>query len=1738
MALDWDNLIKPRVPFGSSGTSSTKRVTPVSAPRGVPSASPVSTPSLGRRAAIGSTSGAKDDKKKEEQELLKALFNAEKRINTDPLAAGERERLIAELQKLASGKKQDDSGILGGLGDIAKSVGKGILYGASRPVAGVTSVLKETTDLLQGEGASIKDLVDQAKAWDTMPSKYVKRSGNSKLDTVLGIVADVVGDPLTYVTFGASSFAGRAGRLALAAKAAEREVLERAPSLAAKLADGSIAKYGEWALDDAERAVLGVEKGLSYSFGGKSTIGKQGSALRKVSEGAATIIGKTTSRGRAALGQSEVLKPIQTLVTPKSVKASGLTRYGRETVQERVTDESVNQIVKQLGNYSAVMRGKSLGRAWVRLMKDSDKELAKDVSTYERETGRRLVNVAEGVETAVDQREQDLVDRMLAYKNKAYNDANGITSKFSSRRGVSAYDIGHRENHVPHVITPEAKEWLSKEYGSNRAMPKSISDMLDIDQAEFISGPGTMRARKLEEGTEFLGVPLRTNIGDGAASMAEINKISMDKLGFKWFEEDAATYLNSYINSLGSQVKRVGMADRLYDYGSSAIKAIDYEMVPDKNIVAGLRSSGSQINSAMRSLGNDMQTTGTQVSSAAKRQMRIAERMIRRNAGDPLLTDLEIIKITDKVKAARKDFNQAEKAAKKRGGGIERSFQTLAAPHRARLEALEKAISDNNQDEIAAILVLEDLHVKTFPNVKKRPSDPMRLAEEIVTKTRSRTDQRLRALQTRKDRLSRKIGPTGRLTSAARKADESVESARFEMEQLDQEINDLTEVVERSNEDFPDGIMFIRKEDIDPATGAVRDGGVKVFTEPPEGTTLDDYVVSYSPVDPNEPGMGGRIVRPLDNEEDFSEFIDGMGVGIGAAIARLGDMELAETFGEYWDNILRSPGGLNSIDPSFAMAEPELAEILAFVDAVGREGAGAIGQPEFRQIMAEGIDEVAQVLDSWMSRTASIEPTFPSDVFEDGYEMLRYAMGNIGDPRAGFSNIIGVDLSEFPMLDFDSDGIILNSGMLERMMQQVPETSSVYRSLDDYFATGSSMDVTGKLMEAQGMRPTLVSMIETSEGEVADVAGRIAETRGTITSAGRAQGGIRSAQNKLESKVAGAGETITRVTGETPGMVKEAKATSKNISAIEREMKAAMDADPVLKARDEAKKNFDTVQAQLDQAKGLRKTQQEWAATDGVVYQDDIDELQRVLAERPPKGESAEMTNAWNAKVTRTLQNLQAAQLDPAQKSALQRIITAQQAQEAQLAVLESQKLLNEDMLAKALMGQGGNLVEMIEEGWTNISSLGVKIPTDMEEMLFSKVRSLKNPSEFKKLKDMYFSYHNFFKITAMLSPGFIVRNSYTAAFNNFVAGVTPKEVMQGIRFARSVMKDGLDTALNKVPASQRGAYEQAYQASVATGAGMTVDDFIMPVPDGKVSRLLNSKVVKKWSSANEGVELAARFSLGLSAVKRGAEFDDVVATIRRYHFDYSDISTLDEIAKTVVPFWIFASRNIPLQLVNQISRPKVYNMYESMQRNMQVEEEDVTLPRWLAERGPLALNKLIPGIPGDVVLNPDLPQLDMSEQIRMFTDPMRLVSQFNPAVKLPIELLGNRQLGLNIPFKQKPSDVRGPLDWPAYLAGMPFGQSGSYGGTGGKYTSDKAAYAIPNLLPTLAQLQRLIPQLGGKESYLDRQASSYAGYFGLPFRRVSQAEQFNENIRRQFAISDYLSKQTRTGYLTPKEKQ
>jgi hypothetical protein len=1661
-------------------------------------------------------------KTKEEMEVERARANAARRILSDPKSRGQAPELIAELERIAGGAPKSERGGIAELGAVAGKGLAGLGYALTRPLAISASAIKEISDIPSG-GASLKDFVSQATASDTYISKYIPKTGNGKLDAILGFIADVAGDPLTYVTFGASAYASRAGRMALSAKAATKEMLEKAPTLAPKIADGSIARLGEWALTDAERQVLGVQKGLSWTFGG-GKIGKEGTALGKLSAKSAEKVGKPISQLRARIGDVDSLSGVQKAVAGKSVKSAGLTRYGRGADDLGV---ALSDTVGKLAVYSATMRGRSLGQAWLRRIASDQEKTLKDVVAYESSTGRKLIDVVEGVTAPASQQEKELASRFSAFLTKAKDESNKVSSDFGRRRGVNVYDIGHRENYVPHTLTNEAKEYVASLKNARSPWASEISEMLDVDLQDYVSGPGTLRGRKLSKDSKWLGETLQTDIGDGAATMAEINRISQSKLGFKWFEDDASTYMNSYLNSLASQVKRVGFVDRLYDYGDDVVRKLEFEIIPDKNIVKDLRSTRRLLDKAKLALGSDVRAVGKEVESIARKQRSSAQRLVASKAGDPLLSDIELVRIRDSVSEARAAYANAERAAKSKGASIEADFNTVAAPLKAKLRALEEAISNNRQDEIVAILDLEDLHVKTFPNAKRRPTTAKQLAEDIVSKTQSRTEQNIRALETRKNRLLRSVSPGGKAGRKVADAELKYNSAMAEVAEIDKEIADLRSVFEKTTTDFPDGVALVRRADIDEVTGVPKDGGVDMFQQVPAGENLDDFIVVYAPVGamPGEPGLGAKILKPLDDADDYFEFIDAIPNGIAAVINRLGDRQTAETISEMWDDILRN--GIDAMDPSFGVYEPELATILARADQMGRRNFDDIEPEDFMPMFDNDMEIIAGLLDGWLARTASEAPDFPVGAFDDGIDMLRQSLGEVGAAREGFSETIGIDLGDIPIFG-ERGGLVVNSEYLAQTIEALPENSAVVRMIRQSQETGEDMPDIMTAIGGASERANIAGSVVATERQAVEAALKeVAERQARATSAGRAQGGIMSAQNRLEKKVGGLVETADRASTEVASATKQLPAVERKLKKVERELDDAMRSDPVFKTRDEAYKRAENVVAQFDTAQALKGEREAWEQTYGAAYRGEVDELNKLVETRPPSGSAAEISAAWNTRSVETLRNIQSAPLSQPQKTALDRVVRQQQGLEATLGELEDKIVVNDKALELALRGDGGKIVAKTLEGWEAIESLGVQMPPEIRDMVFGRMKDLTREKGQLEFLKAYRAYNTFFKITAMLSPGFIVRNSYTAAFNNFVAGVGLQDQLAGLRFATTLHRRGLDAALNGVPKAERALYEQAYQAVTATGSGMTNDLIVQPATGGRSQKFLNSKVVKAWAKTNEAAEVSARMGLALNSVKKGLDFDDVVNQVRRYHFDYTDVSSLDEFAKNFIPFWIFASRNIPLQITNMVARPAMYRAYESAQRNFPPDENTI-LPQWLAERKPI-------GLPGGAVLDFDLPQVDMAQQISMFTDPMRLLSMTSPAFKLPIETMGGRQLYMNTPFKDNKSEVRGPLDWPAYLAGLVTGSSGTRP-DGSRYTTSRLSYAVPNLMPTLAQLQRLIPELGGKEAYLDRSTSSRAGYVGIPYRKVSQNEQFNELTRREFLIKNYLSELTRRGLLTKKE--
>ena len=100
-----------------------------------------------------------------------------------------------------------------------------------------------------------------------------------------------------------------------------------------------------------------------------------------------------------------------------------------------------------------------------------------------------------------------------------------------------------------------------------------------------------------------------------------------------------------------------------------------------------------------------------------------------------------------------------------------------------------------------------------------------------------------------------------------------------------------------------------------------------------------------------------------------------------------------------------------------------------------------------------------------------------------------------------------------------------------------------------------------------------------------------------------------------------------------------------------------------------------------------------------------------------------------------------------------------------------------------------------------------------------------------------------------------------------------------------------------------------------------------------KVSEIVGIIPTKSRSFGNK-IEDQSRFVFTFDGVKQGLTAQESVARTSKFLVDYSDLSSLDQVAKQFIPFWMWMSRNLPNQFVNMYSNPAIYQKYNAARRN------------------------------------------------------------------------------------------------------------------------------------------------------------------------------------------------------------
>jgi hypothetical protein len=422
------------------------------------------------------------------------------------------------------------------------------------------------------------------------------------------------------------------------------------------------------------------------------------------------------------------------------------------------------------------------------------------------------------------------------------------------------------------------------------------------------------------------------------------------------------------------------------------------------------------------------------------------------------------------------------------------------------------------------------------------------------------------------------------------------------------------------------------------------------------------------------------------------------------------------------------------------------------------------------------------------------------------------------------------------------------------------------------------------------------------------------------------------------------------------------------------------------------------------------------------------------------------------------------------------------------------------------------------DDGFVQISKYFPNIGVHKElQDLVTNVHRITEPAVARELAQFTGKYTRFFKAYATLSPGFHVRNSFQNAFMLFAAGGKFSNLKEGLEVSRSwieASKAGktFEEWIVKQPEKLQGRIRTAFEAAASSGGGMTGEYLNEITPLGTAK----SKEFGKW------IEQHSRFMMAYDGVAQGLDMNMASARVKRFLIDYENTSTVDKSLRQIIPFWMWTSRNLPMQISNMWLNPKAYEIYNNIKNNLGADQKVDVVPSWMSEMGSWKLP-----FGKQLYIQPDLGFTRIDQQIAELRDPARYLSNVNPLLRLPIELAGTRQYYNNRPFSTTPVEAKGMV---ANIL-QPFLQAAGYGQTGQdgkKYVNDKAYYALRNLIPLMGTAERLTPSV---DTYTQRGgANALLGFAGIPVRQLKESEQSSELKRRMRELTNLTKNQKAVG--------
>lgn len=361
------------------------------------------------------------------------------------------------------------------------------------------------------------------------------------------------------------------------------------------------------------------------------------------------------------------------------------------------------------------------------------------------------------------------------------------------------------------------------------------------------------------------------------------------------------------------------------------------------------------------------------------------------------------------------------------------------------------------------------------------------------------------------------------------------------------------------------------------------------------------------------------------------------------------------------------------------------------------------------------------------------------------------------------------------------------------------------------------------------------------------------------------------------------------------------------------------------------------------------------------------------------------------------------------------------------------------------------------------------------------------------------------FKRLALFSPGYHVRNVLGAMWNNYIGGMDAKDLA---KYTSEASNDVTNAVFKEFESDLYREYRQQGLAATSLNKidmalpGKEPEDIIRETVEDlskttgqRVSDRINPLNSKAWKNvfqtsreAGDFFDQINRFALYKWA-RENKNYSPEQATnlVKAVQFDYSNLTNFErEVMTRIFPFYRWSRNNIPFQLQKFVSDPRKFMRlyYANQEAKEEAKIDEKKQPSYMRNTFNLPFGNRKEG----VTFTANLPAEDLSKIAGVGAFGKMVVDSINPALKLPVELVTNRNLFTNREISEFEGDSN--------QLGMPM----------------KLDYTLQTLLGTPGRALSGFASRPESEQIANPLFSS-AKLLGLPIRPYNQ--QKNEQIRK-----------------------